>query len=328
MKKEIVINARSVEEAVAQGAAMLGMDAENMEYEVIEEPKKGFLGVGGAPAKIKILVRQTPAEAAMAFVQTLVDDLELDANVELKRNDEGDELVNVWGGNAGALIGHHGDTLDALQYLANLAAVRVGDGYAKIAVDVEHYRSKREQTLRQLARRTAQKALKYRRSVTLEPMNPYERRIIHSEIQSIEGVTTTSIGSDNARRVVVYLTDLPLPDILKENEDTAGKNGSKKRRRRSRGNGESKAPAKTVLAPDPEGEEYYIDAPTTYVHAPTPRPEKLKSIASYFGDEEEDASDEGYFSEEEDQPSELAKLCGIYDDSDDPRADAEEDEAE
>ena len=109
------------------------------------------------------------------------------------------------------LIGHHGDTLDAFQYLANLAANREfksGDkNHNRVTVDIEDYRSKREQTLRALARRMANKAIKYGRSVMLEPMNPYERRIIHSEIQNIEGVATNSIGSENNRKVVIYLTD-------------------------------------------------------------------------------------------------------------------------
>ena len=123
--------------------------------------------------------------------------------------EDGEKKIIVEGGNAAILIGHHGETLDALQYLANLAANKRIDGvkgeYVKISVDVEGYRAKREETLRALARRMADKVLKYKKSVMLEPMNPYERRIIHSEIQNIEGVSTNSIGSDGNRKVVVYL---------------------------------------------------------------------------------------------------------------------------
>ena len=109
----------------------------------------------------------------------------------------------------GILIGHHGDTLDALQYLVNLAANRRVNGekpdFIRVNLDVEGYRSKREETLRTLARRSAEKVLKYKKSVMLEPMSPYERRIIHSEIQSMPGVSTNSIGSENNRKIVVYL---------------------------------------------------------------------------------------------------------------------------
>ena len=109
------------------------------------------------------------------------------------------------------LIGHHGETLDALQYLANLAANRKSGGekreYIKITLDVEGYRAKREEALRALARRMAERVQKYKKSVMLEPMNPYERRIIHSEVQLIEGVSTNSIGSENNRKVVLYLDE-------------------------------------------------------------------------------------------------------------------------
>ena len=120
-------------------------------------------------------------------------------------------VITVDGEGAGLLIGHHGETLDALQYLANLAANKKVKGekreYTKITLDVEGYRAKREEALRALARRMAGKVVKYKKSVMLEPMNPYERRIIHSEVQSIEGVSTNSIGSENNRRIVMFLDD-------------------------------------------------------------------------------------------------------------------------
>ena len=129
----------------------------------------------------------------------------------LKKAPEYDVLITAEGEGAGALIGHHGETLDALQYLANLAANKKIKGekrdYVKITLDIEGYRAKREEALRTLARRMAAKVVKYKKSVMLEPMNPYERRIIHSEVQSVEGVSTNSIGSENNRRVVMFLDD-------------------------------------------------------------------------------------------------------------------------
>ena len=113
----------------------------------------------------------------------------------------------ISGEGAGILIGHHGETLDAIQYLVNLSALRRGGStqkeFVKIVVDIENYRAKREETLRALARRMAAKAQKYKRNVLLEPMNPYERRIIHSEIQGFENVSTHSVGSDENRKIVI-----------------------------------------------------------------------------------------------------------------------------
>ena len=148
-------------------------------------------------------------DRAFDFVNTLVSDLGLtDVETELLRCDDGTRRVSIKGENASLLIGHHGDTLDALQYLTNLAASQKGANgerdRSRVTIDVEGYRAKREQTLRRLARRMANKVLARGTKVTLEPMTPYERRIIHSEVQSIEGVTTQSIGSDSNRRIVIY----------------------------------------------------------------------------------------------------------------------------
>jgi spoIIIJ-associated protein len=119
--------------------------------------------------------------------------------------------INIDGKDVGALIGHHGETLDSLQYLVNLAANQKTEGekreFVKITIDIEGYRAKREEALRALARRMAAKVVKGKKSVMLEPMNPYERRIIHSEVQGIKGVSTNSIGSENNRRVVMFLDD-------------------------------------------------------------------------------------------------------------------------
>ena len=141
----------------------------------------------------------------------MVADMELDLTVAVKPGANDDTLITVDGEGAGLLIGHHGETLDSLQYLANLAANKKVKGekreYVKITLDVEGYRAKREEALRALARRMAAKVVKGKKSVMLEPMNPYERRIIHSEVQGIAGVSTNSIGSENNRRVVMFLDD-------------------------------------------------------------------------------------------------------------------------
>lgn len=145
------------------------------------------------------------------FVRTLIANLGLNATATLYSQDEGGRRICIDGEDAGMLIGHHGETLDALQYLSNLACAKKNVNgerlHDHVTVDIEGYRAKREDTLRGLARRMANKALRNKRNVTLEPMNAYERRIIHSEVQGIAGVSTNSIGSENNRRVVIYLLD-------------------------------------------------------------------------------------------------------------------------
>ena len=212
MKKETVVSAKTIEEVVAKAVAELGANsAEDIEYTVLEEPKKGLFGIGAVPAKISASYTVGGEYLALEFLTKLVSNMGLNLTVSLAEGTNDDKVVNIDGENAGVLIGHHGDTLDSLQYLANLAANKKEDGvkrgYVKITVDVEGYRAKREMTLRTLARRMAEKVLKYKKSVMLETMNPYERRIIHSEIQHIEGVSTNSIGSENNRKIVIYLEE-------------------------------------------------------------------------------------------------------------------------
>jgi len=211
VKKEIIVTAKTVEDAKVKAAAELGVAAEEIEFTVLEEGKRGFLGIGASDAKVQAVYTVKGAEIALEFIRKVVADMELDLKVAMQPGKNDDTLITVDGEGAGLLIGHHGETLDSLQYLANLAANKKVKGekreYVKISVDVEGYRAKREETLRNLARRTAAKVIQRKKSVMLEPMNPYERRIIHSEVQGIEGVSTNSIGSENNRRVVMFLDD-------------------------------------------------------------------------------------------------------------------------
>ena len=210
MKKEITVTAKSVDEAVAKAVAELGApSADKIEYTVLEEAKKGFLGIGACDAKISASYVFGGEYEALDFIKKLIADMNVSAEVEMTDGENGEKKISINGESAAILIGHHGDTLDSLQYLANLAANKRIDGkkgdYVKISVDVEGYRAKREEVLRGLARKMAGRVLKYKKSVMLEPMNPYERRIIHSEIQNIEGVSTNSIGSENNRKIVIFL---------------------------------------------------------------------------------------------------------------------------
>ena len=211
MKKELIITAKTVEEAKEKAALELGVAAELLEVEVLEEGKRGFLGIGATDARISVSYTPSGADIACDFIKQVIADMGLSLTVEKKAGNNDDILITVDGEGAGALIGHHGETMDSLQYLANLAANKKVKGekreYVKITLDVEGYRAKREESLRALARRMAAKVQKYKKSVMLEPMNPYERRIIHSEIQSFDGVSTNSIGAENNRRVVMFLDD-------------------------------------------------------------------------------------------------------------------------
>lgn len=183
-----------------------------------------------APAPKEAPVKEAPAKAeveavkeeninvtveektlAINFLKTFIADIgikcEVKGDMTLNENGFVSRLITIEGEDAPSLIGHRGDMLDALQYLANLCLARKSEGehkeYVKVVLDIENYREKREASLRALARRMAEKALKYQRNVLLEPMNPYERMIIHSEIQSIEGVSTHSVGYDDNRKIVI-----------------------------------------------------------------------------------------------------------------------------
>ena len=175
-----------------------------------------------AELKMELKVVEAGEDMPFDFINALIKDIGLDAYAELYSCEDGTRRITIKGQDASALIGHHGDTLDALQYLANLASARKNSkgerDKSRVTIDIEVYRAKREDTLRALARRMAAKALRNRRSVMLEPMSAYERRIIHSEIQGIEGVSTNSIGSDNNRKIVIYLVDKKPEELFREDE--------------------------------------------------------------------------------------------------------------
>ena len=233
-------------------------------------------------------------QTAYRFICKLVEDMALeDVQIAMHPGHNDDMVITVDGENAGVLIGHHGDTLDALQYLANLAANRKEEGekreYARITVDVESYRAKREEALRILARKKAHQVLKYKKSIMLEPMNPYERRIIHSEIQKMEGVSTNSIGVENNRRIVIFLEEEGMPTAGIKAKAPAEKSGAKSRTRNRRRSG-----GKTV---DPLSSEAITG-------------ETRKQGESIFGEEEHDPFDidlsAATYSEEEDETYEEA----------------------
>ncbi len=211
MIREEIGTGRTVEAAIANGAEKLGVDASRIQYEIIEAPKKGFLGFGEAPAKVKVFFDAGVEQVALDYLNGIISAMGMtgtQASLARGLNSEGGKMIKVEGSDTAILIGRHGETLDSLQYLTNLALnaelERTGTECPRVSVDVGGYRAKREETLRALAKRTADKVKRYKRNIALEPMSPYERRIVHSALQNDPQVTTASVGSDEHRKVVIH----------------------------------------------------------------------------------------------------------------------------
>ena len=194
----------SIDAAVESALLELGMTRDDVSVEVLQQPKSGFLGFGKEPAIVRVSYEVTPTGRAVDFLQGLLVRFGTPAQVHASENiEERTIALTLSGENMNAVIGHHGDTLDAIQYLVNIVTNRKEDERWRVTVDTENYRAKREESLAALAHKTAQKALKYRKPVGLEPMNPHERRTIHATLQEVEGVTTYSVGTEPNRKVIV-----------------------------------------------------------------------------------------------------------------------------
>lgn len=198
---------KTIEEAKEAALAELQVAAEMVSFEIIDEPSKGFLGMfGGKPAKIRATVRElTPAEKAEQFLRDIFAAMKLEVRIETQETEEG-VVFNLIGENLGILIGKHGQTLDSLQYLSNLTANKgLIDEKVRIIIDIENYRSRREDTLRRLANRLADKVRRTGERIVLEPMNRHERKIIHMALQDNYKISTYSSGEEPYRKVVIEL---------------------------------------------------------------------------------------------------------------------------
>ena len=200
--KTIEMVGKTVDDAVNAALAELNAKKEDVDVEVLEEGSKGFLGMGSKDAKVRVSLKCTPQNKAVDFLSGLFDVWGL--NVKISTELDGDVLkVELEGDDLGVVIGKRGETLDALQHLTSLN-VNTGDGdFVKVSLDTEGYREKRVKTLESLAAKLASKVAKTRHNVTLEPMNSYERRIIHASLQDNEFVTTYSVGQSPNRKVVI-----------------------------------------------------------------------------------------------------------------------------
>lgn len=194
---------RTIEEAVLSAVAQLGVPRDRLEIEIVEEPEKGILGIFGRKnAVVQASKKRTQSELAEDFLKGMFREMEIVVNIRIR--EERDSLyIDLSGENMGLVIGYRGETLDSIQYLVSLVVNRDGDKYKKVIIDTEGYRKKREETLKRLARRLGHKVEKTRKRVVLEPMNPYERRIIHSTLQYNSNVVTYSEGEEPHRRVII-----------------------------------------------------------------------------------------------------------------------------
>lgn len=222
---KVTVTAKTVKEAVKSALSQLQTTEEFVSIRVIEEPVKGLFGFGSKQAVVEVECIETksieqlnnqmdkkadrvneendPVEEAVRFLSNVLSQMKMD--VEIERNQLEDHvLIQISGSNVGLIIGRRGQTLDALQYLTNIVANRYSSEYVRVILDAENYRLKRKETLEHLADRVAKKVLRTRSKVVLEPMNPAERKMIHTHLQNYVGITTKSNGVEPNRRIVVF----------------------------------------------------------------------------------------------------------------------------
>ena len=202
----IEVTGKTVDDAITEALVKLGTTSDQIEYEVIEKGSTGFLGIARRDAIIKVRKKFTIEDSIKDFLNQVFDAMGMEVEILVnKEDDEKNINVELKGKDMGVLIGKRGQTLDSLQYLTNLAVNKQSDSYVKIKLDTEDYRKRRRETLENLARNIAYKVKRTKRPVSLEPMNPFERRVIHSALQNDRFVTTHSEGEEPYRRVVVTL---------------------------------------------------------------------------------------------------------------------------
>lgn len=202
----IEVSAKNVDDAITQATVQLGITSDQLEYEVLDKGSTGFLGIGSKNAIIKARKKFSIDENVVEFLSSIFDAMKMEVKILVAVNEEEHIIeVELKGDDMGILIGKRGQTLDSLQYLTNLAINKHSDEYYKVKIDTEDYRKRRKETLENLAKNIAYKVKRTKRPVSLEPMNPFERRIIHSALQNDRYVTTHSEGDEPYRHVVVTL---------------------------------------------------------------------------------------------------------------------------
>jgi len=199
-------SAKTVSEALTAACQFFTVTSDKLEYEVKEEGSTGFFGFNAKPAVIVARVKETIEDRAKAFLKDVFEAMDLTVVIEIKYDEENRSMdIDLSGDEMGVLIGKRGQTLDSLQYLVSLVVNKDVEDYIRVKLDTENYRKRRKDTLENLAKNIAYKVKRTRRPVSLEPMNPYERRIIHSALQNDKYVTTHSEGEEPFRHVVVTI---------------------------------------------------------------------------------------------------------------------------
>ncbi len=202
----IEVSAKTVSDAITEACQKLTVTSDKLEYEVIEEGSSGFLGIGSKPAVIKARVKCSVEDTARDFLQNVFEAMNMTVVVNVQYDEADNSMdIDLNGDDMGVLIGKRGQTLDSLQYLVSLVVNKDAENYIRVKVDTENYRQRRKETLENLAKNISYKVKRTKRPVSLEPMNPYERRIIHSALQNDKYVTTHSEGEEPFRHVVVVL---------------------------------------------------------------------------------------------------------------------------
>ena len=202
----IEVSAKTVSDAITEACQKLTVTSDKLEYEVVDEGSAGFLGIGSKPAVIKARAKSSVEDTAKDFLKDVFEAMDLTVIIDVKYDEVENYMeIDLSGDEMGVLIGKRGQTLDSLQYLVSLVVNKNVENYIRVKVDTENYRQRRKETLENLAKNISYKVKRTKRPVALEPMNPYERRIIHSALQNDKYVTTHSEGDEPFRHVVVVL---------------------------------------------------------------------------------------------------------------------------
>jgi spoIIIJ-associated protein len=214
IKKEVATNsmaysiektAKTVQEAVTAALNDLNVEKDKVEIEVLDEGNKGIFGfIGNKMARIRVTLKESRREKIELFLREVFEKMGVNADMEFQEEDN-NISVKIKGKDIGIIIGRRGETLDSIQYLASLVINKGEEEYKRVIIDIENYRQKREETLVRLASKLAERVIKFRKDISLEPMNPYERRIIHATLQNNKNVQTYSVGDEPNRKVVITL---------------------------------------------------------------------------------------------------------------------------
>lgn len=202
----IEFKGKTVDEAVTTASIQFGIASNELDYKIVDKGNTGFLGINKKPAVIMARRKETVVDKTEVYLDALFKAMNIDTVVDIQYNEEDRNMnINLTGQEMGILIGKRGQTLDALQYLISLFVNKESENYIRVKLDTENYRARRKETLEQLAKNIAIKVKRYKKSMSLEPMNPYERRIIHSALQNDKYVTTRSEGDEPNRYIIVEL---------------------------------------------------------------------------------------------------------------------------